>query len=202
VVGNIIDFVVDKKFTLTKLILGGSFVEELLERIGIKTDDDPVVALDQTEFTFNEEKKLFSINLKGEDLPNKLQKDVISKDEYVFSKLRKKLVICSEGTPLGKVVDALIYKGRNIDLVLGDNPVVEFLENIGIIGDYDLLLQTESIVKIDSDVIKINKTKEDLTVLLKNQELEKIEIKNYTNVSKKNTNAEVVRYQFKDLGLK
>ena len=81
--GRIIDFCVTDDHRVSKFILGGSRVEEIKERLGMKADDDPVISMDCIEEVNLEEKKII-INLSCSELPNKLQEDVFESDETLF----------------------------------------------------------------------------------------------------------------------
>jgi len=164
-IGNIIDFCVNSNYKLSRVILGGSFFEETKEKLGMKLDDDPVVPID----LFKEYDDRITISVPGSDLKNKLMKDVFEEDEMMFSDLKKRTVVGAGGKVIGRVVDALLYPGGKVDLVLGDSILIEFLEKIKLQDNYDLLLPCDEIKSIDDSKIYITKSKEELEIILDNQ---------------------------------
>ncbi|MHA2251144.1 MAG: PRC-barrel domain-containing protein [Candidatus Kariarchaeaceae archaeon] len=185
-IGSVIDIVFDNQFNLSKFILGGSFIEELKEKIGLKADDDPVVPINTISGRSGGKENQLKLKIQGEDLYSKLDPKAISKDEYVYSKLSKYQVLSKNGEKLGKIVDALIDKNDLVSFVLGDSSLVEFLERIGLMGDYDLLVPPSCISSIKEKSIK--------KLLLKNEEIKNHEILNYSTIAKTKGQAHVSRY--------
>ncbi len=196
-VGRIIDFVVNDKFEVTKLILGGSRIEELRERIGLKPDDDPVLPVEQLGEPTSEGN--YKLSHDGDKLQSKLEEGVISKNEYMFSNLRKLDVKSNDNNSIGKIVDAIFCEDDSICFVLGDSRFVEFLERIGIAGNYDLLLPASEISKIEDDKIVINKTKDELKIILDNQDVQGIKVNDYKAAKIAELQSGVTRYKYATL---
>lgn len=170
-VGKIIDFVVDENYRLTKFVLGGGRIEEFRERIGLKADDDPVVTMENISRDSLVSEGILKLNIKSSELINKLEADAFSEKEKLFSTLSTFSVRCPDDSHVGRVVDAIVYKDKSIDLILGDSMLVEFFEKIGLAKDYDLLLPTKFIEKEGDKVLTISKSKSELALLLKNQKV-------------------------------
>ncbi len=165
-VGNPIDVVFDiKKDLATKLVLGGSFIEELKEKLGLKPDDDPVVSLTHIDKVQN---KIIKLNVTAEDLPNKLETDAISKNEQMFSQIKNFVIVDTEGNEIGRPIDIIIHSDNGISFIIGDSIFQEFLEKIGFTPDFDLLLPFHDVQFIDtpSKKIKIKSKKEHLQTIL------------------------------------
>ncbi|MHA2091445.1 MAG: hypothetical protein ACW98K_11345 [Candidatus Kariarchaeaceae archaeon] len=193
-VGKVIDFVVDQDFKLSKFILGGSFIEELKERIGLKVDDDPVVSLESIDQTGTPVVNQVQLTIKAEELSNKLDPKAIGSDEYVFSQLSKYDVVSNKGDRIGKIVDALLAKDGLTSFVLGERALVEFFERVGLIGNYDLLIPPKCIAKIQDQEIRITSSKEELKLLLNNEEIGNKEIFNHSTIGHTKGLAHVSRY--------
>lgn len=193
-VGRIIDFVLSDKFEVTKLILGGSRIEELRERLGLKPDDDPVLPVEQLGEPTSDGH--YTLDHDGEKLKSKLEEGVILKSEYVFSDLRKRVVRSTDDSSIGKIVDAIFCEDDSICFVLGDSRFVEFLEKIGVAGNYDLLLPANEISSINEGNIVINKTKDELKVILDNQDVQGIKVNDYKSAKIADLQSGVTRYRY------
>lgn len=192
-VGRIIDFAMSKDYKLTKFILGGSLFEEFIERIGIKTDDDPVISLENIS-GLDKSKKVLKLDISSNDLPSKLHENAFTKDEMVFSKISKTKVYCKDNTHIGNVVDAIFSEENDVSLILGENSVVEFLERVGLTGNYDLLVPSKYVEKQDETGFYISKSKSDLVVLLDNEEVPE-ETVNYERLKKEQIRQEILKYK-------
>lgn len=193
-VGRIIDFVLSDKFEVTKLILGGSRIEELRERLGLKPDDDPVLPVEQLSKPTSDGH--YTLDHDGEKLKSKLEEGVILKSEYVFSDLRKRVVRSTDDSSVGKIVDAIFCEDDSICFVLGDSRFVEFLEKIGVTGNYDLLLPANEISSINEANIVINKTKDELKVILDNQNVQGVKVNDYKSAKIAELQSGVTRYRY------
>jgi sporulation protein YlmC with PRC-barrel domain len=176
--GKVIDFCFRFDYTLTKFILGGSFVEEFRESLGLKEDDDPVISLENISSIDFDNYKI-TVNLTEDKIPHKLMEGVLDETEFMFSKFSKLTVVSTDPKKIGKIVDAIFDRDEKIAFVLGDNRFVEFLEKIGVLGNFDLLLPSKNIIEITDNEIKIDQSSKDLTLLLDNQRLADHMIANY-----------------------
>lgn len=153
IIGQPIDIVFDTTTdVLTKLIIGGSFIEELKERIGLKPDDDPVVSVDTIESV---EEAIIKLNVSKEKLGNKLQKGIFSKEETIFSEVQKFTVEAADGEKLGRFIDAVIHIDNTLSFIIGDSMFREFLERVGFTPDFDLLVPCTQIKQINPDTRKV-----------------------------------------------
>ena len=187
--GKVIDFTVDREFKPKNLILGGSFLEELRESLGLKPDDDPVVKIsDITGISGND--LTINLNVKSSEIYNKLDSSAFESDELMFSKICKRNVIASDGSAIGKIVDALFESDNPISFVLGDSKFVEFMERIGLASNYDMLIPSKNVMSIDADTMTIDKSKDELSVLLNNEAIGEKEVQTYINAN----SAKMARY--------
>ncbi|MHA2029867.1 MAG: hypothetical protein ACW99A_17750 [Candidatus Kariarchaeaceae archaeon] len=180
--GKIIDFTVDKEYKPRNLILGGSFLEELRESLGLKPDDDPVVKIsDITDVSMDEH----SIKLRAtsEEVCTKLDSSAFESDEKMFSQICKRSVIARDGLSIGRIVDALFVSNNPVSFVLGDSKFVEFLERIGLASNYDMLIPAKNVMSIDDERVKIDKSKDELSVLLNNEAIGEREVQTYVNAN-------------------
>ncbi|MCH8907745.1 MAG: PRC-barrel domain-containing protein [Candidatus Heimdallarchaeota archaeon] len=172
-IGKPIDFSVNKKYQPVHFVLGGSKWDEFKERWGFKEDDDPIVSIAMLESA--DEVGVLRIPAKSSELKNKLQADAFGDNEILFSKLRRLTVHCKDGTKIGRIVDALFHHDNHVDFVIGEGTIIEFLEKIGIMGDFDLLLPIESIQNRDDKIMTIDKSKSELIILLNNEPYHEID---------------------------
>lgn len=185
-VGKVIDFSFNKNYNPTKFILGGSLIEELREDLGLKPDDDPIVPVNLiNKIDMNEKKAYLSVDKK--ELKNKLDREALPPTDKLFSQITKCDVYSKDDQKLGKVVDALFSPNDDVSFVLGDSKFVEFLENVGLLGNYDLLLPSKHITEMNMpNQIKIDQSKHDLTVLLNNEKIGEKEIETSKSKNLKN----------------
>ena len=125
--GRIIDFCITEDYRVSKFILGGSRIEEIKERIGLKPDDDPIISMDCIEEVNLHQKKI-RINLSCSELPNKLQENAFTSNETLYSEIKNTMVKSIDGEKIGRVVDALFTEDNDVSFILGDSVLVEFLE--------------------------------------------------------------------------
>lgn len=191
--GRIIDFCFTDNYKVSKFILGGSKLEEIKERVGLKVDDDPVISMDCIEEVNLKEKKI-RINLSCDELPNKLQKNAFTSDETLFSEIKNITVKSTDGTKIGRVIDALFTEDNDVSFILGENMFVEFLERTGLTGNYDLLLPKQYIKHRDDNEIIIDKSKDQLKTLLDNKEIQYKTI-DYNQLNKDQITSQFFRYK-------
>jgi sporulation protein YlmC with PRC-barrel domain len=180
--GKVIDFTVDRDYKPRNFILGGSFLEELRESLGLKPDDDPVVKIsDITNISLND--NLIKLRATSEEVCTKLDSSAFEKGEMMFSQICKRSVIASDGSSIGRIVDALFSSNNPVSFVLGDSKFVEFLERIGLASNYDLLIPSKNVMSIDDESVKIDKSREELSVLLNNEAVGEREVQTYVNAN-------------------
>ncbi len=152
-VGKPIDIVFETDTdVLTKLILGGSFIEELKEKLGFKEDDDPVVPVETIKGVDNQ---IITLNVSKEDLGNKLEKGVFENNELLFSAVSRYTVHASDDEKLGRFIDAIIHVDNSLSFIIGDSMFKEFLEKVGLTPDFDLLVPCTQIKDIDPNSKKV-----------------------------------------------
>ncbi|RMG33659.1 MAG: hypothetical protein D6732_11820 [Methanobacteriota archaeon] len=145
-VGKPIDIVFEiETDVLTKLILGGSFIEEMRERLGLKEDDDPVVSITDIQKVENQ---TITLNVSKENLGHKLESGAIAQNELLFSVVSKYTVFASDGEKLGRFIDAVIHVDNSLSFIIGDSMFKEFLERVGLTPDFDLLVPCTQIKEI------------------------------------------------------
>lgn len=191
--GRIIDFCITNDYRVSKFILGGSRLEEIKERIGLKPDDDPVISMSCIEEVNLDEKKI-RINLSCNELPNKLQENAFTSGETLFSEIKNTTVKSTDGEKIGRVVDALFTEDNDVSFILGDSVFVEFLEKIGLTGNYDLLLPKQYIKHRADNEIIIDKSKDQLKTLLDNKEIKYKPI-DYNQLNKDQITSQFFKYK-------
>ncbi|MCY3410183.1 MAG: hypothetical protein INQ03_00975 [Candidatus Heimdallarchaeota archaeon] len=191
--GKVIDFAINKDYNLTKFVLGGSFFEELSEKMKIKPDDDPVVSLADIN-SVDVDKKLIKLSISTDDFISKLEKSSFDAGEITFSELSKRRIKGSCGTTIGTPVDALIDIENKTSIIIGENRFIEFMEKIGLTGNYDLLLPSKYVENMNDEIIQISKTKEELKILLNNAEVKNKSIVDYSQLKKDKVSSEIQRY--------
>ena len=112
----------------------------------------------------------------------------------MFSQLCKYDVVSNKGDRIGKIVDALLAKDGSISFVLGERALVEFFEKVGLIGNYDLLIPPKCIAEIQDQEVRITSSKEELKLLLNNEEISNKEIFNHSTIGHARGLAHVSRY--------
>ena len=152
-VGKPIDIVFETDTdVLTKMILGGSFIEELKEKLGFKEDDDPVVPVETIKGVDNQ---IITLNVSKEDLGNKLEKGVFENNELLFSAVSRYTVHASDDEKLGRFIDAIIHVDNSLSFIIGDSMFKEFLEKVGLTPDLELLVPCTQIKDIDPNSKKV-----------------------------------------------
>jgi len=163
-IGNIIDIVLRAEdCSMTKIILGGSMLEELKEKFKLKADDDPIVPVDL--ISRQDGKKLY-LSVSSNELPNKLQEGAIALGESQFSKFKKTPVISKDGEKLGQIIDGILHSDNKVSFILGDSPLTEFAERIGLTPDVDLLVPNQYIAGYKGDSLQLSVEREDLITTL------------------------------------
>jgi hypothetical protein len=89
-----------------------------------------------------------------------------------FSSLRSADVISHDLEDVGRVIDALIHKDNHFSFILGGSPFKEFLGRIGLQEPLHLLLPYRYIEKLNSNLIVIDKSKEELSKFINETELD------------------------------
>lgn len=170
-VGHIGDlaFKFDGDLRLTKFILAGPIFEEVLEKLKIRKDKDPVFDASMIEKLGDK----VQINTATDSLKTTLDTDSISSDEIRLSKLEKLSIIDKHGKVVGNAVDIDFDVDGSASLIVGGGFFEEKLEAIGIKKDIDLLVPGKVIESI-SDSIKLTVDKEELSLTME-EELEKKE---------------------------
>ena len=156
IIGRVIDFhflLQDRKFLFKSIVMGGSRVEEFLERIGAKADIDPFFSLDLIDRYENG--KLY-LNVPYEKLSEPVK---MGKDEKLLSDLGKFKVIDLDGNNIGKIRDVIFDEKARPWFIVEGGFFEETFEKIGIRPDIDPLVPPEFIDKITKDKIIIKHTK-------------------------------------------
>ena len=157
-VGRVADFVVafsNNRLELRSVILAGGRMEEFLESVGLKPNDDPVFGLgcmDRVEESVH-------LACERKSLKTLLDKDAIEKDEMKMSQLAKLKAIDLDGIKLGNVIDVWFDRSDRMWLVLGGGFVEETLEKLGAQPDIDLLVPQEAIKGFSKKEISLKWTK-------------------------------------------
>ena len=168
-VGSVIDFAFDMNYKLTRFVIGGTIVEELQERLRLKPDDDPVVPISLIDTSEKISDKSFKLLVEEEKLLNKLQKEAFEEGETLFSHIKKTNVVCNDNQKVGNIVDVIVCPDLSLEFIIGENQLVEFMEKIKLMKNYDLLLPSGLIQTREDRKLVIKKSKQELDVVLNNQ---------------------------------
>lgn len=158
-VGRVIDFIftVDGTKLLPKfIVLGGSRVEEFLESIGARPDDDPVFTTDVME-EVGEEKIVLCAD--QDMLKSTLDSDVIGENDRKLSDISKIKVIDVDGFKVGNTIDVWFAEDGEVYMLLGGGFFEETLEKLRAQPDIDLLVTHKDIESFGDDEIKLKWTK-------------------------------------------
>ncbi|MHA2117576.1 MAG: PRC-barrel domain-containing protein [Candidatus Thorarchaeota archaeon] len=160
-IGRILDltFTFDGSLKLAHFILGGSRIEEFLEAIKLKPDEDPV--FDSTLIKKVDDH--FHLDTTANSL--KTAHSVISEDEIKFSDLQKLDIVDKDNVKVGRAIDVDFELDGRTALIAGGGFIEEKLEAIGLKEDVDIIVPFEVIVSID-DSIKLSVSKDDLDASL------------------------------------
>jgi sporulation protein YlmC with PRC-barrel domain len=160
-IGRILDltFTFDGSLKLEHFILGGSRMEEFLEAIKLKPDEDPV--FDSTVI-----KKVDDhIHLDTTVSILKAAHDTISDDEMKFSDLQKLDILDKDNVKVGRAIDVDFELDGRTALIAGGGFIEEKLEAIGLKDDIDIIVPFEVIVSIDES-IRLSVSKDELDASL------------------------------------
>jgi len=148
---------------MTKIILGGSMLEELQEKYKLKADDDPIVPVDL--ISRQDGKKLY-LSVSSDELSNKLQEGAIALGESQFSKFKNTTVVSKDGEKLGRIIERILHSDNKLSFILGDSPLKEFAERIGLTPDVDLLVPNHYIDGYKGESLQLSVGREDLVTTL------------------------------------
>jgi sporulation protein YlmC with PRC-barrel domain len=173
-IGRILDmtFTFEGSLKLENIILGGSKLEEFLETIHLKPDEDPV-------FDSSLIKRVDShIHLDTTGNAIKAARNKISDNEIKFSDLQKLDIIDKNGVKIGRAIDIDLEPDQHTALIAGGGFIEEKLEATGLKKDVDIIIPFDVIESIDES-IKLSVSKDELDTSLDGILKERaIEIKN------------------------
>jgi sporulation protein YlmC with PRC-barrel domain len=157
--GNIIDFIFtikENRLTPKSVIVGGTRMEELLESIGVRPDDDPIFSVDNID-VIGEDKVTLTVD--GETLCSTLTEDIITENDRKLSQISKAKVIDSDGFKIGNVIDVWFDDNSEVWLLLGGGFLEETLEKLGVQPDIDLIAGPKDIGIFTDEEIKLKWTR-------------------------------------------
>ncbi|MFX1483883.1 MAG: PRC-barrel domain-containing protein [Promethearchaeota archaeon] len=152
-------FTFDGSLKLKHFILGGSRMEELLEAINLRPDEDPV-------FECTVIKKIDThIHLDTSVNGLKDFHDTISDDEIEFSDLQKLDIIDKDSVKVGRAINVDFDLDGRSALIAGGGLIEEKLEAFGLKEDVDIIVPFKVIVSIDES-IRLSVSKDELDTSL------------------------------------
>ncbi len=157
-VGSVNDFVVtytDNNVGLKSVVLGGSRVEEFMESVGLRRDDDPVFQMD----CISQIQEDVTIKTDVESLKRTVDDGTIGENDMRLSELSKLAILDSEGEKVGHVTDVWFDLNGAPWLVAGGGSFQAAMKRIGIQPDLDLLIPMGYINKISKKDIKLKYTR-------------------------------------------
>jgi sporulation protein YlmC with PRC-barrel domain len=180
-------FTFDGTLKLKHFILGGSRMEEFLEAINLKPDEDPV-------FESTVIKKIDThIHLDTSVNGLKNFHDTISDDEIKFSDLQKLEIVDKDGTKVGRAINVDFDLDGRTALIAGEGLLEEKLEAFGLKENVDIIVPFKVIVSIDES-IRLSVSKDELDTSLDGILRERvIEIKNQREAAAAHSHGKKVR---------
>jgi sporulation protein YlmC with PRC-barrel domain len=157
-VGTVNDFIVtytDNNVGLKSVVLGGKRVEEFMESIGLRPDDDPVFEMD----CISQIQDDVTIKTDVKTLRRTVEKGTISDNDMRLSQLSKLPIHDSEGERVGHVVDVWFDINGAPWLVAGGGVFQSAMKRVGIQPDLDLLVPMGYVEKISKKEIKLKYTR-------------------------------------------
>ena len=160
-IGRILDmtFTFDGSLKLKHIVLGGSRMEEFLEAIKLKQDDDPVFDSSLIKKVDNH------IHIDTTTNAMKSAHSEITDDEIKFSDLQKLDILDKNNVKVGRAIDVDFEMDGRTALIAGGSFIEEKLEAIGLKDDVDIIVPFEVIDSIDES-IKLSVSKDELDASL------------------------------------
>ncbi len=96
---------------------------------------------------------------------------MVFKSPINLGKLRKKVIECSKGEKVGKIIDVVYVKKEDIEpeaFIIGGSFWEEFRESLGLIHDIDPVVHLDEITHIDEKKIKLSIPRDELPHKLQN----------------------------------
>jgi sporulation protein YlmC with PRC-barrel domain len=155
-IGRVIDFhfiLQDRKIIFKSVVMGGSRIEEFLERIGAKPDIDPFFSLDLIDRYENG--KLY-LNVPYEKLSEPVK---LGENEKLLSDLGKYKIIDYDGNNIGKIRDVIFDEKARPWFVVEGGFFEETFEKLGIRPDIDPLVPPEFFDEMTKDKITLKHNK-------------------------------------------
>jgi sporulation protein YlmC with PRC-barrel domain len=117
-VGRVIDAVFDDKLELTKLVIGGSRLEEWLEDRGLRQDIDPLVPIE----TITQVGEQITLSIDQSKLKTTLDVEGIAGNEKKFSQIMEYLILDANQKNIGKLGSFCINTDQSVEFIIyGDN---------------------------------------------------------------------------------
>jgi sporulation protein YlmC with PRC-barrel domain len=110
-IGEPIDIALDstKFFTATHIIIGGGFIEELLEELERKNDIDEIARFDDIERI---ERNLILLSVKGDQLIKTRENGDLPENLIRFNDLAKKAIVNIKQEEIGEILDISIVNTK------------------------------------------------------------------------------------------
>lgn len=168
-IGRLIDavFKTSDDVELTKMVVGGSRFEELMERLKLRPDVDPVFEIELIESLSPD--KIVLKTKKDELKSTHIHEDALASDEVRLSDLSKLQLVDVNGEAIGNIIDMKFED--ELSFVIGDGPVIEWAEAIGLVRDVDYLVSKDYVTSITSDQVKLSKRKDELKLTFEKEVL-------------------------------
>ena len=156
--GKVNDFIISytpNYVTLKSIVLGGGRIEEFLESVGLRPDDDPVIQMDCISNVQDEIELITEVD----KLKSTLDEGTIGEGDMRLSKFSKLPIIDSDGLKAGNVIDVWFDNSGEPWLVVGGALLEETMERLGVQPDIDLLVPMAFVENISEKEIKLKDTK-------------------------------------------
>lgn len=163
------DALLTKGMKIDSLILFGGHLEEKLEALHLRENIDPIVPVSSIE-SIDEKKGIIRLKEAKRELRTTDKNFIAPAGLIQYIKLKKLPIYEKNNIKIGRVIDILFKANGDYSFIVGGGTLEEFLEEIRVIPDKDLIVPRSSVTEI-SDKIKINEQKNELiTTLFENIE--------------------------------
>jgi ribosomal protein S18 acetylase RimI-like enzyme/sporulation protein YlmC with PRC-barrel domain len=160
-IGKVFDFVIDGNYSLTKVILRHSLLEEIAKKLHLKPKVHYVIPIDALKNGMSGDYLEAITSL--DELLKESDDDAINQDERKFSKILRKKITDKNGEHVGRIIDAIVHIDCKLSFILGGSLFEEIREDLGMIPDLDIFLPCNLIIREDGNTFHIKSDKSALS---------------------------------------
>jgi sporulation protein YlmC with PRC-barrel domain len=160
-IGKVSDFVIDGNYSLTKVILRHSLLEEIAKKLHLKPKVHYVIPIDALKNGMSGD--YLEVITSLDELLKESDDDAINQDERKFSKILRKKITDKNGEHVGRIIDAIVHIDCKLSFILGGSLFEEIREDLGMIPDLDIFLPCNLIIREDGNTFHIKSDKSALS---------------------------------------